>query len=110
MSAESLPQVAFYYPGHLWHHPDWVKTLLLFLMEWLYLSQSTNRASQSSRIPCLRVRCATGRHFMPSRCPAWGSSAMPGWSKCFSNSSKREGLHESQRMVSPSLFTRQSAI
>jgi hypothetical protein len=22
--------VAFYYPGHLWHHIDWIKTLLLF--------------------------------------------------------------------------------
>lgn len=23
-------EVAFYYPGHLWHHTDWIKTLLLF--------------------------------------------------------------------------------
>src|SRR5690242_17703311 len=25
-----LPQVAFYYPGHLWEHTDWVKNLLVF--------------------------------------------------------------------------------
>lgn len=27
---EGLPDVAFYYPGHLWRHTDWIKTLLLF--------------------------------------------------------------------------------
>ena len=27
---EDVPDVAFYYPGHLWHHGDWIKTLLLF--------------------------------------------------------------------------------
>jgi hypothetical protein len=27
---EELKEVAFYYPGHLWHRPDWIKTLLLF--------------------------------------------------------------------------------
>ena len=27
---QELPEVAFYYPGHLWHSPDWMKTLLLF--------------------------------------------------------------------------------
>jgi hypothetical protein len=25
-----IPDVAFYYPGHLWYHTDWIKTLLLF--------------------------------------------------------------------------------
>ena len=23
-------EVAFYYPGHLWHRPEWIKTMLLF--------------------------------------------------------------------------------
>lgn len=23
-------EVAFYYPGHLWHRPEWIKTILLF--------------------------------------------------------------------------------
>lgn len=27
---ESLREIAFYYPGHLWQHTDWIKTLLLF--------------------------------------------------------------------------------
>lgn len=27
---EETPELAFYYPGHLWHRPDWMKTLLLF--------------------------------------------------------------------------------
>jgi hypothetical protein len=27
---EANSEVAFYYPGHLWHRPDWIKTLLLF--------------------------------------------------------------------------------
>jgi hypothetical protein len=27
---EPLRDVAFYYPGHPWHHTDWMKTLLLF--------------------------------------------------------------------------------
>jgi hypothetical protein len=27
---QSLKEVAFYYPGHLWRDSDWVKTLLLF--------------------------------------------------------------------------------
>jgi hypothetical protein len=26
----SIQDVAFYYPGHLWHHTDWIKSLLLF--------------------------------------------------------------------------------
>ncbi len=26
----ATPQLAFYYPGHLWRHSDWIKTLLLF--------------------------------------------------------------------------------
>src|SRR5205809_2312700 len=29
-NAESIKDVAFYYPGHLWHNTDWIKTLLLF--------------------------------------------------------------------------------
>ena len=29
-NSESIKDVAFYYPGHLWHHTDWIKTLLLF--------------------------------------------------------------------------------
>ncbi len=29
-NSESIRDVAFYYPGHLWHHTDWIKTLLLF--------------------------------------------------------------------------------
>jgi len=28
--SEEVRDVAFYYPGHLWHHGDWIKTLLLF--------------------------------------------------------------------------------
>jgi hypothetical protein len=28
--SEGIREVAFYYPGHLWHHGDWIKTLLLF--------------------------------------------------------------------------------
>ena len=27
--SEANREVAFYYPGHLWHHTDWIKTLLL---------------------------------------------------------------------------------
>lgn len=27
---KELAEVAFYYPGHLWQRPDWMKTLLLF--------------------------------------------------------------------------------
>jgi hypothetical protein len=30
IGTEPLPEVAFYYPGHLWHSSDWIKTLLLF--------------------------------------------------------------------------------
>lgn len=30
MAAGARPDVAFYYPGHLWFRPDWIKTLLLF--------------------------------------------------------------------------------
>src|SRR5262245_45232958 len=30
MAGDDIKQVAFYYPGHLWHHTDWIKTLLLF--------------------------------------------------------------------------------
>jgi hypothetical protein len=30
LGAESLPEVAFYYPGHLWHSSEWIKSLLLF--------------------------------------------------------------------------------
>ena len=29
-NSEAIREVAFYYPGHLWHHTDWIKTLLLF--------------------------------------------------------------------------------
>jgi hypothetical protein len=25
-----LPEIAFYYPGHIWQSPDWIKSLLLF--------------------------------------------------------------------------------
>src|SRR5437588_1345599 len=25
-----VPEVAFYYPGHLWRDPEWIKNLLLF--------------------------------------------------------------------------------
>lgn len=28
--SDPIREVAFYYPGHLWHHTDWIKTLLLF--------------------------------------------------------------------------------
>jgi len=27
---DTVPEVAFYYPGHLWRNPEWMKTLLLF--------------------------------------------------------------------------------
>jgi len=27
---DPLRDFAFYYPGHLWHHGDWIKNLLLF--------------------------------------------------------------------------------
>jgi hypothetical protein len=27
---QNLREVAFYYPGHLWRHAEWIKTLLLF--------------------------------------------------------------------------------
>lgn len=27
---ENPREVAFYYPGHLWHRPEWIKTMLLF--------------------------------------------------------------------------------
>jgi hypothetical protein len=27
---EALREIAFYYPGHLWHNTEWMKTLLLF--------------------------------------------------------------------------------
>lgn len=30
VSGASLPEIAFYYPGHLWHSSDWIKSLLLF--------------------------------------------------------------------------------
>jgi hypothetical protein len=30
MGDQEAPEVAFYYPGHLWGDTDWVKTLLLF--------------------------------------------------------------------------------
>jgi hypothetical protein len=30
MPDQPLKEVAFYYPGHLWSFPEWVKTLLLF--------------------------------------------------------------------------------
>jgi hypothetical protein len=26
----TIRDVAFYYPGHLWRHSEWIKTLLLF--------------------------------------------------------------------------------
>ena len=29
-SDTAIQDVAFYYPGHLWHHTDWIKSLLLF--------------------------------------------------------------------------------
>jgi hypothetical protein len=28
--AEALSEIGLYYPGHLWRHGDWIKTLLLF--------------------------------------------------------------------------------
>ena len=28
--SDNFGEVAFYYPGHLWHYTDWIKTLLLF--------------------------------------------------------------------------------
>jgi hypothetical protein len=28
--SQPLPEIAFYYPGHLWHSPEWIKSLLLF--------------------------------------------------------------------------------
>ena len=28
--SRTISDVAFYYPGHLWHEADWIKTLLLF--------------------------------------------------------------------------------
>ena len=30
MEDKGLPEIAFYYPGHLWHSSEWIKTLLLF--------------------------------------------------------------------------------
>jgi hypothetical protein len=30
MTDTALPDVAFYYPGHLWHSENWIKSLLLF--------------------------------------------------------------------------------
>jgi len=30
LQQETPREIAFYYPGHLWHSPDWMKTLLLF--------------------------------------------------------------------------------
>ena len=29
-SDSPLPEIAFYYPGHLWGNPEWIKSLLLF--------------------------------------------------------------------------------
>src|SRR5690349_11090365 len=29
-SAAGTREIAFYYPGHIWSRPDWIKTLLLF--------------------------------------------------------------------------------
>ncbi len=29
-TAKELQEVAFYYPGHLWYEPEWIKNLLLF--------------------------------------------------------------------------------
>lgn len=29
-NSTEAPEVAFYYPGHLWHSGEWIKNLLLF--------------------------------------------------------------------------------
>jgi len=30
MSEVQSKEIAFYYPGPMWHHDDWIKTMILF--------------------------------------------------------------------------------
>ena len=31
MSAVESKEIAFYYPGPMWHRDDWIKTMILFI-------------------------------------------------------------------------------
>jgi hypothetical protein len=50
---EPIKDVAFYYPGHLWHHTDWIKTLLLFFDGIGLLVPEYKQGEPESRDPIL---------------------------------------------------------
>jgi hypothetical protein len=46
---EGLPEIAFYYPGPIWYHLDWVKNLILFF-DGVGLLVSTSMKERPERI------------------------------------------------------------
>jgi hypothetical protein len=53
LSKERPPEVAFYYPGHLWYNPDWIKSLLLFFDGIGLLVPEYKKGELESRDPSL---------------------------------------------------------